>query len=68
VYEVYMFCVVLVDLCAFVGYSITCERMMHRACNVKYVRIIFHTYILKTGHQYVDVCNTEARRHASQRV
>jgi hypothetical protein len=26
VYEVYMFCVVLVDLCAFVGCSITCKN------------------------------------------
>ena len=25
-YKVYMFCVVVVDLCVFVGYSITCEN------------------------------------------
>lgn len=25
-YKVYMFCVVLVDLCAFVGYGITCKN------------------------------------------
>jgi len=24
-------------------------RMMHRVCNVKFVRITFHTYILKLG-------------------
>jgi hypothetical protein len=26
VHEVYVFCVVLVDLCEFVGYSITCKN------------------------------------------
>ena len=27
-------------------------RMMRRACDVKFVRITFHTYILKTRHQF----------------